>query len=116
MRQIFTVNATQVVTSANHPEGIRSVIEGFPKPIDSRTYNATEANPNGDEAVALIVAQAEFGDEVKALTLANNPARVMWTVTIERADGQQIAKKYWGAMPDMTPPVPEPEPEAEEAN
>ena len=113
MRNIFTVNATQVVISASHPEGVKSVIDGFPKDFDSRSYNATEQNPNGDSDVALIVAQAEYSNQVKTLATANNANRVMWVVTIERSDGQQIAKKTWGAMPDMTP-VPEPEPEIEE--
>ena len=114
MRQIFTVNAIQVVTSANHPEGIKSIIDGYPKDIDSRSYNATEANPNGDEETALIVAQAEFSDRVKQLKLASNPNRVMWKVTVERIDGVLIAKKTWGSLPDMTPPEPEPEPEEPE--
>ena len=107
-RTIFTVNATQVVVSQAHPEGIMSVIEGYPLDIDSRSYNATEENPNGDESIALIVAQAEYSDRVKKLATANTPSRVMWTVTITRADGQQIAKKVSGAFPDMTP-APEPE-------
>lgn len=108
MRNIYTVNATQVVTSAQHPEGIMSVIDGYPKSYDSRSYNATEQNPNGDSDVALIVAQAEFSDRVKILATANTPSRVQWSVTITREDGQQIARKTWGAMPDMTPPEPEP--------
>jgi len=112
MRQIYTVNATQVVTSESHPEGIFSTVPDYPKQYDSRTYPAPDGNPNGDSDTALIVAQAEYADEVKALTVANNPARVMWAVTITDAKGVQIARKTWGAMPDMTP-VPEPEPELE---
>ena len=52
---------------------------------------------------------------VKALTVAANPSRVMWTVTLTQANGVQIARKSWGAFPDMTPhePEPETEPEAE---
>lgn len=103
VRNIYTVNATQVVISESHPEGIKSVIDGYPKSYDSRSYNATEQNPNGDDSIALIVAQAEYADRVKQLATANNANRVMWTVTIERSDGQQIAKKTFGAFPDMTP-------------
>ena len=110
LRNIFTVNATQVVTSASHPEGVKSVIEGYPKDYDSRSYGATELNPNGDSDIALIVAQAEYTDRIKTLTLANTPTRVMWTVTLDRQDGQNIAHKSWGSLPDMTP---EPEPEEE---
>jgi hypothetical protein len=60
------------------------------------------------------VAQADFADEVKALTVANNPNRVAWCVTLERVDGVQIQRKTFGAFPDMTPPEPEPEPETQE--
>lgn len=105
LRNIFIVNATQVVTSSQHPEGVRSVIDGYPKSYDSRSYNPSEANPNGDSDIALICAQAEYSDRVKTLATANTPSRVMWTVTIERDDGVQIARKNWGALPDMTPVV-----------
>ena len=114
MRNIFIVNATQVVVSATHPEGMHSVLPDYPKNFDSRNYNATEANPNGDEARALEVAQAEFYSRVSAFLAANSPTRVMWTVTLTRADGRQIMRESRGAFPDMTPPTPEPEPEPEE--
>ena len=102
------------MTSASHPEGVRSIVDGYPKSFDSRSYNATEQTPNGDETIALIVAQAEFADRVKQNVIANNPARVMWTVTLERSDGRQIDRKVFGAFPDMTPVPPEPTPEPEE--
>lgn len=111
MRQIFIVNATQVVVSESHPEGIYSVVPDYPKQFDSRNYNATEQNPNGDESRALEVAQAEFHSRVSAFLSANN--RAMWTVTVTRADGREIMRESRGAFPDMTPaPEPEPEPEA----
>ena len=111
MRQIYEVNATQVVTSESHPEGMYSVVQGYPKTFDSRAYNATAENPNGDEARALEVAQAEFYSRVAAnLTAAN---RAMWTVTLTRADGRQIMRESRGAMPDMTP-APELTPEETE--
>ena len=111
MRQFYIVNATQVVVSESHPEGIFSTVPDYPKQYDSRNYNATEANPNGDEARALEVAQAEFYSRVSAFLTANN--RAMWTVTLTRADGRLIMRESKGAFPDMTPPEPEPEPEAE---
>ena len=114
LRNIYTVSATQVITSDQNPFGLKSNLPDFPKDIDSRSYPAPDGNPNGDSDTALIVAQAEYADEVKALTVANNPNRVMWTVTITDAKGVQIARKSWGNMPDMTP-EPEPvEPVAEE--
>lgn len=111
MRNVYTIDAKQVVISGSHPEGALSDMPNFPVTVDSRSYNATEQNPNGDSDVALIVAQAEFADAVKALTVAANPNRVMWTVTLTQANGVQIARKSWGAFPDMTPPAPEPEQE-----
>ena len=103
MRQIYIVNATQVVVSDAHPEGMYSTIPDYPKTYDSRSYNATEANPNGDEARALEVAQAEFYSRVSAFLAASSPARVMWTVALARADGRQIMRESRGAFPDMTP-------------
>ena len=112
MRQIFIVDASQVVVSESNPQGIYSEVSGYPKTFDSRNYNATEANPNGDESRALEVAQAEFYSRVSAFLSANN--RAMWTVTLTRADGRQIMRESRGAFPDMTP-APEPEPEEEPA-
>ena len=114
MRQIFTVDAKQVVISDTHPEGIYSTVPDYPKQYDSRNYNATEANPNGDEARALEVARAEFYSRVAANLTANN--RAMWTVTLTRADGRQIMRESFGGFPDMTPaPEPEPDETQEEA-
>lgn len=107
MRQIFTVNATQVVVSESHPEGVYSNVNGYPVNYDSRNYEATEENPNGSEELALIVAQADFADRVKQLSLAHN--RAAWTVTLTRADGVTIQRKNSGAFPDLTP-----EPELDE--
>lgn len=112
MRNIFIVNAYQVVVSESHPEGVLSVVPDYPKNYDSRNYNATAENPNGDEARALEVAKAEFHARVSANLLANN--RAMWAVTLTRADGKQIMQDSKGAFPDMTPPQPEPEPEPEQ--
>lgn len=109
MRQIFIVDATQVVVSDNHPEGAYSHIPNYPKTFDSRDYGASEQNPNGSEELALAVAEAEYYERKKQLALSTN--REMWTVTLTRADGQSILKKSWGAFPDMTPPAPEPDEE-----
>lgn len=113
LRQIYIVTATQVVTSDTHQEGIYSVLPDYPKRFDSRNYNATETNPNGDSEKALRMARAEYLSRVSAILAADNPNRVMATVTLERSDGVQIAREVIGSMPDMTP-VPEPEPVVEE--
>ncbi len=107
LRQIYIVSATQVVTSNTHPEGVYSTVNGYPIKRDSRDYEATTENPNGNEELALIVAQSDYADAVKNLSVAHN--RAGWAVTLERWDGTQIAKKTFGAFPDMTPPEPEPE-------
>jgi len=106
MRQIYIVNATQVVVSESNLQGVYSNVTNYPKQFDSRNYEATEQNPNGNEELALIVAQADYADAVKALSIAHN--RAGWAVTLERWDGVQLARKSFGAFPDMTP-APEPE-------
>ena len=113
MRQIYIVNAIQVVVSESNPQGVYSNVTGYPIKRDSRDYEATTENPNGNADLALIVAQADYADAVKALSIAHN--RAGWAVTLERWDGVQLARKSFGAFPDMTPaPEPEPEPEPEE--
>ena len=112
MRQIYIVNATQVVTSEAHPEGLYSTVSGYPKTFDSRNYNATEQNPNGDEARAQQVAKSEYFSRLSTMYASDTPTRVMSVVTLTRADGRQIMTERIGAFPDI-PPAPEPEPEPE---
>ena len=111
MRNIYIVNATQIVTSESNPQGVYSAVNGYPIRRDSRDYERTEENPNGNADLALIVAQADYADAVKSLSIAHN--RAGWAVTLERWDGVQIARKAFGAFPDMTP-APEPEPETQD--
>jgi len=102
MRQIYIVDAKQVVPSASHPEGVHSSIPGYPKTFDSRSYNATEENPNGDPERAYIVAKADFLAQQSALMVSDS-SRVMWAITLTRADGRQMMQESWGTFPDMTP-------------
>lgn len=108
MRQIYIVNATHVVTSEAHPEGVYSVVSGYPKTFDSRNYNATAENPDGDAEKAYRVAKADFLSQESAFLSSDN--RAMWTVTLTRADGRQMMAESWGAFPEVEP-TPEPEPE-----
>ena len=111
MRQIFIVTAAQVVTSESHPEGIYSVMSGYPKMFDSRSYDATEENPNGSEEKALNAAKSEYFSRLSAMYVGST-TRVMAVVTLERANGRQIMRESIGAFPDMTPalePTSEPE-------
>lgn len=106
MRNVFVVNATQVVISDSHPEGLFSVVSGYPKTFDSRSYNATEQNPNGDEGAALNAAKAEYYSRLSA-NYSGSETRVMAIVTLEQADGRTILRESIGNFPDMTP-TPEP--------
>lgn len=112
MRNIFIVNATQVVTSESHPEGLFSVMSGYPKTFDSRTYPAADSNPNGDSDAALRAAKAEYFSRLSA-NYSGSASRVMATVTLATAQGRIVMSECVGAFPDMTPPQPEPEPEPE---
>ena len=103
MRQIFIVNATQVVTSESHPEGLFSVVTGFPKTFDSRSYPSADGNPNGDEEKALNMAKSAYLAQLSTNYANANPTRVMMVVTLERADGRTIMRECIGAFPDMTP-------------
>jgi hypothetical protein len=110
MREIYKVVASQVVASEAHPEGVYSTVSGYPKTFDSRNYNATAENPDGDAEKALRVAKADYHAQQSAFEASD--ARAMWTLTLERTDGRQIMRDSWGGFPDMTPqPGPEAEPE-----
>lgn len=104
-RNIIIVNATQVVTSESNPHGIFSVMTGFPKVFDSGLGGDIEQNMKN--------AKAAYFDQLSKNYANTNPNRVMTTVTLETANGQQILRESIGYMPDMTP-APEPEPEIEE--
>lgn len=112
MRNVYIVNATQVVTSDSHPEGLFTTISSYPKTFDSRSYPATDGNPNGDSDSALRAAKAEYFSRLSA-NYAGSATRIMATVTLETAQGRTIMSECIGSMPDMTPPEPEPEPEEE---
>ena len=103
-RNIIIVNATQVVTSESNPEGILSNISGFPITIDSNN-----SPYNGDIEYAMKAAKAAYFDQLGKNYANTNPARVMTTVTLEMANGQQILHESIGGFP-----VPEPEPEEPE--
>ena len=101
MRNIFIVNATQVVTSDSHPEGLFSVISGYPKNYDTANYN-------DDETAALNAAKSEYFSRLSAF-YSGSASRVMANITLERADGRQIMRESIGAFPVPIGPVIEPE-------
>ena len=104
-RNIFIVNATQVVTSDSHPEGIFSVMSGYPKTYDSQSYD-------GDIEAALRAAKSEYYSRLSA-NYVGSATRVMSTMTLSQANGQLIMRDSVGAFPAVVEPEPEPEPEPE---
>lgn len=103
-RNIFIVNATQVVISDAHPEGAFSVMPNYPKTYDSLSYN-------GDTEAALRAAKSEYFSRLSA-NYAGSATRIMATVTLSQANGQLVMRDSMGAFPVIVP-EPEPEPEVE---
>ena len=111
MRQIYIVNCIQVVKSDSHPEGLYSVMSGYPKTFDSRNYGASDSNPDGDTEKAYNKAEADALKKVGDILDADNSTRAMATVTITRADGVSVYHRCIGKFPYVAPAVPEVEPE-----
>lgn len=101
-RTVIIVNATQVVTSENHPEGLFSTVSGFPKTFDSNSYN-------GDIELNMKKAKAAYHDQLSKNYEDVNPTRIMKTVTLEMANGEQIMHESIGGFHIL-----EPEPETPE--
>ena len=100
-RNIFVVNATQVVTSDSHPEGLFSVVSGYPKTFDSTSYS-------GDVDLTRKKANAEYYNRLGIMYDDTNASRVMKTVTLENAKGELLLYESIGDFPA------EPEPEDEQ--
>ena len=98
MRNIVIVNATQVVTSESHPEGLFSTMSGFPKTFDSVNYD-------GDIEQTMNAAKSAYFAQLSANYGNTNPSRVMTTVTLEVANGRQILKESMGSFPVEAEPV-----------
>lgn len=90
-RNIIIVNATQVVTSEQNPQGIFSIMSGFPKVFDSGN--------NGDIEQNMKIAKAAYFAQLSANYANTNPARAMTTVTLETASGKQILQESIGSLP-----------------
>jgi len=91
-RNIIIVNATQVVTSESNPQGVLSVVSGYPKIFDSFNYN-------GDIEAAMRAAKADYYNRLSANYANTNPNRVMTTVTLEEANGHQLLRCFVGDFP-----------------
>ena len=97
MRNIFIVNATQLVVSEAHPEGLFSVMTGFPKVFDS--------GENGDVETAMKAAKVAYYDQLSKNYGYTN--RAMTTVTLETEKGQQILGEFVGDFPTTEEPISE---------
>lgn len=95
MRNIIIVNATQVITSEANPQGIFSVVSGFPKVFDS--------GEGGDIEQTMKTAKSAYYAQLSTNYGNQNPARVMTTVTLETASGQQILHESIGGFPMSEP-------------
>lgn len=93
-RNIVIVNATQVVTSDSNPNGIFSVVSGFPKVFDSGADGDIEQNMKAAKSAYFAQLSANYGN--------TNPNRIMMTVTLSTAQGQQILSQCIGGfLPDI---------------
>ena len=91
-RNIIIVNATQVVTSEANPQGILSVVSGYPKTFDSFNYD-------GDVDAAMKAAKADYYNRLGINYANTNPNRIMMTVTLETVNGHQIQRGCIGDFP-----------------
>lgn len=89
MRNIFIVNATQVVTSEANPQGILSVVSGYPKTFDSTSYE-------DDIALTRRMANADYYNRLGIMYADINEARIMKTVTLENAKGELLLHESIG--------------------
>ena len=94
-RNIIIVNATQLVTSEANPSGIFSTVAGFPKVFDS--------GEGGDIEQTMKTAKSAYYAQLSANYANTNPNRVMTTVTLETASGQQILRECIGSFPTTEP-------------
>lgn len=94
-RAVLIVNATQIVVSESNPQGLFSVMSGYPKTFDS-------ALNNGDTELTMKKAKSEYYDRLGKNYGDTNENRVMTTVTLEVADGEQMLKEVIGTLPDMS--------------
>ena len=94
-RNIIIVNATQLVTSEANPYGIFSTMSGFPKVFDS--------GEGGDIEQTMKTAKSAYYAQLSANYANANPNRVMTTITLEMANGQQILRECIGTFPTTEP-------------
>lgn len=99
-RNIFIVNATQVVTSEQNPQGLLSVVSGYPKTFDSLSYN-------GDIELTRRKANADYFTRLGIMYDDTNANRIMKTVTLVNAKGEMLLHESIGNFiePEEEPEV-----------
>ena len=90
-RMILIVNATQVITSENNPNGIFSIVSGFPKIFDSGVNGNIEQNMKN--------AKAAYYSQLSTIYGNTNASKILMTVTLEAIDGKQILHESVGGFP-----------------
>lgn len=90
-RNIFIVNATQVVTSEQNPQGLLSVVSGYPKTFDSMTYN-------GNIDLTRRKANADYYTRLGIMYDDTNANRIMKTVTLVNAKGELLLHESIGSF------------------
>ena len=91
-RNIFIVNATQVVTSEQNPQGLISVVSGYPKTFDSTTYN-------GDIELTRRKANADYYNRLGIMYDDTNANRIIKTVTMVNVFGEMLLSESIGSLP-----------------
>ena len=91
-RTIIIVNATQVVTSQAHQEGLLSVVSGYPKTFDSTGYG-------GDIELTMKKAKADYYDRLGIMYDDTNENRIIKTVTLSNVKGDLLLHESVGGFP-----------------
>ena len=106
-RNVFVVNATQIVTSEQNPQGLLSTVNGYPKVFDSTSYD-------GNVEQTMKAAKADYYNRLGINYADTNPNRVMTTVMLYNAKGEMLLHESIGDFPEIVPPVNEEEPQEPE--
>ena len=91
-RSIIIVNATQVVTSQANPQGILSVVSGYPKTFDSTSYG-------NDIELTMKKAKADYYNRLGIMYDDTNENRIIKTVTLSNVKGEALLFESIGNFP-----------------
>ena len=83
-----------MVTSQANPQGIQSVVEGYPKDFDS-----SRSPYNGDIELTMKAAKAEYYDRLSKNYADTNESRIIKTVTMTNYKGEMLLHESIGSFP-----------------